>query len=129
MSTLPAGSAGSDRSIGDRFIASSVDVINRSPIALPSTLELHHGKRRKQSRQGSSSRRSRAARMRTITEALTIGTSTSVTVTFANSLPILPRGGETWKEERKMEKMGEWGKGSGDPTKGEAEKMQRELGD
>ncbi|CAM2111825.1 unnamed protein product [Caretta caretta] len=60
-----AGSAGSDQSIGDRFIASSVDAINRSPIALPSTPELHHCKRRKRSQQGSSGRRSRAARTRT----------------------------------------------------------------
>ncbi|EMP38995.1 Neuronal acetylcholine receptor subunit alpha-7 [Chelonia mydas] len=42
-SALPAGLAGSDLSIRDRFIASSVDVINRSPIALPSTPALHHG--------------------------------------------------------------------------------------
>ncbi|CAM2114790.1 unnamed protein product [Caretta caretta] len=31
MSTLPTGSAGSDQSIGDQFIASSVDTINRFP--------------------------------------------------------------------------------------------------
>ncbi|CAM2119822.1 unnamed protein product [Caretta caretta] len=31
MSTLPAGLAGSDQSIGDRFIVSSVDAINRFP--------------------------------------------------------------------------------------------------
>ncbi|EMP38275.1 hypothetical protein UY3_04484 [Chelonia mydas] len=64
MSTLPAGSAGSDLSTGDRFIASSVDVINRSPIALPSTLEFHHGERQKRRQRGSSSRRSRTARTR-----------------------------------------------------------------
>ncbi|EMP23850.1 hypothetical protein UY3_19100 [Chelonia mydas] len=52
MSTLPAGLAGSDRSIGDRFITSSVDAINRYPIALPSSLELHHNERRKQSQWG-----------------------------------------------------------------------------
>ncbi|EMP38338.1 Poly [ADP-ribose] polymerase 14 [Chelonia mydas] len=64
MSTLPARSACSDRSIGDRFIVSSVDTINRSPIALPSTPELLHGKRRKRSRRGSGRRRSRAVRTR-----------------------------------------------------------------
>ncbi|EMP26438.1 hypothetical protein UY3_16479 [Chelonia mydas] len=57
-------SAGSDQSIGDRFISSSVDAINRSLIALPSTPELHHCKRRKLSQRGSSGRRSRAARTR-----------------------------------------------------------------
>ncbi|CAM2096047.1 unnamed protein product [Caretta caretta] len=32
MSTLPAGSAGSDRSIGDRFITSSVVIHDRSAV-------------------------------------------------------------------------------------------------
>ncbi|EMP42069.1 hypothetical protein UY3_00659 [Chelonia mydas] len=64
MSTLPAGSAGSDRSIRDRFIAFSVDTINRSPIALLSTLELHQGERQKRSQQGSGGRRSRIVRTR-----------------------------------------------------------------
>ncbi|EMP39944.1 Coiled-coil and C2 domain-containing protein 2A [Chelonia mydas] len=49
-STLPAGSVGSYRSIGDRIIASNVDVINRSLIVLPSTPVIHRGKRRKRSR-------------------------------------------------------------------------------
>ncbi|EMP38755.1 hypothetical protein UY3_04074 [Chelonia mydas] len=56
--------AGSDRSIGDRFIASSIEAINRSLIALPSTPELHQGERRKRSRQGSGGRRFRTARTR-----------------------------------------------------------------
>ncbi|EMP41067.1 hypothetical protein UY3_01686 [Chelonia mydas] len=55
-STLPAGSVGHDQSIGDRFTVSSVDAINRSPIALLSTLELHQGERRKRSRRGSGGR-------------------------------------------------------------------------
>ncbi|EMP29482.1 60S ribosomal protein L14 [Chelonia mydas] len=42
----------------------SVDAINRSPIALPSTPELHQGKRRKRSRQGSGGHRSHTARTR-----------------------------------------------------------------
>ncbi|EMP42393.1 hypothetical protein UY3_00329 [Chelonia mydas] len=60
-STLPAVSACSDQSIGDRFIVSSVDTINRSPITLLLTPELHQGERRKQSRWGSGGCRSRAA--------------------------------------------------------------------
>ncbi|CAM2106390.1 unnamed protein product [Caretta caretta] len=70
MSTLPARSVGSDRSIGDRFIMSSVDAINRSPITLPSTPELHPGERRKRRRQESGGHRSRAARTRSLSRSL-----------------------------------------------------------
>ncbi|EMP31702.1 YTH domain-containing protein 1 [Chelonia mydas] len=52
----------------DRWVVinllSSVDVINRSPIALLSTPELHQGERRKRSRRGSGGHRSRATRTR-----------------------------------------------------------------
>ncbi|EMP28690.1 hypothetical protein UY3_14207 [Chelonia mydas] len=57
---------GSDRSIGDQLIVTSVDTINRSPIALLSTPELHQGARQKRSQRGSGDHRSCAARMRTI---------------------------------------------------------------
>ncbi|EMP33184.1 Glycogen debranching enzyme [Chelonia mydas] len=52
MSSLPTGSVGSDRSSGDRFIASSLDVINRSVSALPSTPVLERRERRRQSQRG-----------------------------------------------------------------------------
>ncbi|EMP33346.1 hypothetical protein UY3_09505 [Chelonia mydas] len=52
MSSLPAGSVGSDRSSGDRFIASSLDTINGSPSALPSTPVLQCRERRRQSQRG-----------------------------------------------------------------------------
>ncbi|EMP33009.1 hypothetical protein UY3_09855 [Chelonia mydas] len=57
MSILPTGSVGSDQSSGGRFIASSLEAINRPPRALPSTPALHRCERRKQSRWGSSNSR------------------------------------------------------------------------
>ncbi|KAM9113355.1 BRD4-interacting chromatin-remodeling complex-associated protein isoform 4-T6 [Pangshura tecta] len=57
MFALPDGLAGSYR-----FIVSSLDAINQSPNALPSTLELHQGERQKRSRRGSRGHLSRAVR-------------------------------------------------------------------
>ncbi|EMP29066.1 Fibronectin type III domain-containing protein 3B [Chelonia mydas] len=51
LSTLPAGSMGSDQSSRGRFIMSSIDAINRPPIALASTPILHLNKKRKGNRQ------------------------------------------------------------------------------
>ncbi|EMP39337.1 Zinc finger and SCAN domain-containing protein 29 [Chelonia mydas] len=48
---------GSNRSSRDRFITSSLDVINRPPSTIPSTPVLQHHERHWQSRQGSSSSR------------------------------------------------------------------------
>ncbi|EMP35492.1 hypothetical protein UY3_07456 [Chelonia mydas] len=63
LSTLPAGLMDSDRSSGDRFIASSLDMINRPPSALPSTPVLHWSERRRQSQWGSISSRFTAVKM------------------------------------------------------------------
>ncbi|EMP29730.1 hypothetical protein UY3_13098 [Chelonia mydas] len=57
MSSLPARRVGSDQSSGDRFIASSLDEINRPPSTLPSTPILQRHKGRRQSRQESGSSR------------------------------------------------------------------------
>ncbi|EMP35018.1 hypothetical protein UY3_07826 [Chelonia mydas] len=57
MSSLTAGSAGSDRSNGDQFIESSLDAINQPSSALPSTPVLQCNERRRQSRWGSGSNR------------------------------------------------------------------------
>ncbi|EMP42592.1 Leucine-rich PPR motif-containing protein [Chelonia mydas] len=57
---------GSDPSIGDRSITSSVDKISRSPIALLSTPVLHRSKRQNRSQRGSGSSRPRAVRTREI---------------------------------------------------------------
>ncbi|EMP34961.1 Inositol polyphosphate multikinase [Chelonia mydas] len=51
---------------GIDFIVSTLDAINRSPITLPSTPELHHGERRKWSQRGSGRHQSHAARTQSI---------------------------------------------------------------